>query len=152
MRPSSRRVSFCHCSAVEQITLVSVELRLSFIEVVCISYFASNVQCILCFRKVFACYLKDTSMLFVVLRLYYHYWLFRKFLEPLPLKMDSAVRDCSVKGGRTSYDVMFAVAHRGGLGVQPPPPEIPKFWQSWTQFPVPWKIHLELFGVPIPLS
>ena len=28
----------------------------------------------------------------------------------------------------------------GGLGVQTPP-EIPKFWQSWAEFPVPWKIH-----------
>ena len=26
-------------------------------------------------------------------------------------------------------------------GVQTPPPEIPKFWQSWAEFPVPWKIH-----------
>jgi hypothetical protein len=30
---------------------------------------------------------------------------------------------------------------RGCLGVQPPPPEIPKFWQSWAKFPVPWNIH-----------
>jgi hypothetical protein len=31
----------------------------------------------------------------------------------------------------------------GGWGVQTPPPhpEIPKFWQSWAKFPVPWKIH-----------
>jgi hypothetical protein len=45
-------------------------------------------------------------MLFVVLRSYYHYWVSRKFLEPQPLKMDSTVRDCSVKGGRTSHDVI----------------------------------------------
>jgi hypothetical protein len=30
----------------------------------------------------------------------------------------------------------------GGL-TPPPPPEIPKFWQSWAEFPVPWKIHLQ---------
>jgi hypothetical protein len=29
----------------------------------------------------------------------------------------------------------------GGLGFQTPPTEIPKFWQSWAEFPVPWKIH-----------
>jgi hypothetical protein len=23
----------------------------------------------------------------------------------------------------------------------PLPPEIPKFWQTWAEFPVPWKIH-----------
>jgi hypothetical protein len=28
-----------------------------------------------------------------------------------------------------------------GGGQHPPPPEIPKFWQSWVEFPVPWKIH-----------
>ena len=28
---------------------------------------------------------------------------------------------------------------RGG-GVQPPP-EIPKFWRSWAEFPVLWKVH-----------
>jgi hypothetical protein len=28
-----------------------------------------------------------------------------------------------------------------GLGVQTTPPEIPKFWQSWAEFPVPWKIQ-----------
>jgi hypothetical protein len=28
---------------------------------------------------------------------------------------------------------------RGGF--KPPSPEIPKFWQSWAEFPVPWKIH-----------
>jgi hypothetical protein len=21
------------------------------------------------------------------------------------------------------------------------PPEVPKFWQSWAEFPVPWNIH-----------
>jgi hypothetical protein len=32
---------------------------------------------------------------------------------------------------------------RGVWGVNPPPPphEIPKFWQSWAEFPVLWKIH-----------
>jgi hypothetical protein len=36
-----------------------------------------------------------------------------------------------------------SVTYRGGVwGVQPPPPpEIPKFWQSWAEFPFPWKIH-----------
>jgi hypothetical protein len=31
----------------------------------------------------------------------------------------------------------------GGLGVQSPtpPPEIPKFCQSWNEFPSPWNIH-----------
>jgi hypothetical protein len=29
----------------------------------------------------------------------------------------------------------------GGWGFNPTPPEIPKFWQNWTEFPVPWKIH-----------
>jgi hypothetical protein len=35
------------------------------------------------------------------------------------------------------------VEYRGGRvwGVQTPPPEILKFWQSWAEFPVPWKIH-----------
>jgi hypothetical protein len=28
----------------------------------------------------------------------------------------------------------------GGLGGSPPP-EIPKFWQSWGEFSVPWKIY-----------
>jgi hypothetical protein len=27
------------------------------------------------------------------------------------------------------------------LNTPPPPPGIPKFWQSWAKFPVPWKIH-----------
>jgi hypothetical protein len=32
----------------------------------------------------------------------------------------------------------------GGFGgVRPLRTEIPKFWQSWAEFPVPWKIHLE---------
>jgi hypothetical protein len=32
----------------------------------------------------------------------------------------------------------------GGLGVQPPPPQIiPKFWQSRAEFPVLWKIHIK---------
>jgi hypothetical protein len=34
----------------------------------------------------------------------------------------------------------------------PPPPQISKFWQSWAEFPVPWKIHLQVFSVPIPSS
>ena len=42
-----------------------------------------------------------------ILRLCYHYWLSCKFLEPLPLKMNSAVRDCRVKGGQTSHDFIF---------------------------------------------
>jgi hypothetical protein len=29
----------------------------------------------------------------------------------------------------------------GGGGQPPPPPEITEFWQSWAEFPVPWKIH-----------
>jgi hypothetical protein len=34
---------------------------------------------------------------------------------------------------------------RGGVwGFKPPPPEIiPKLWQCWAKFPVPWKIHLK---------
>jgi hypothetical protein len=34
----------------------------------------------------------------------------------------------------------MVVVYEGG--VQPPPPEIPKFCQSWAEFPVPWNIHL----------
>jgi hypothetical protein len=31
----------------------------------------------------------------------------------------------------------------GGFeGFKHPLPQIPKFWQSWAEFPVPWKIHL----------
>jgi hypothetical protein len=39
--------------------------------------------------------------------------------------------------------VYNAVAYRGGDlgGPEPPPPEIPKFWQSVAEFPVPRKIH-----------
>ena len=39
-------------------------------------------------------------------------------------------------------ECLAAVAYRGGgiWGVQTPL-EIPKFWQSWAEFPVPWKIH-----------
>jgi hypothetical protein len=33
-----------------------------------------------------------------------------------------------------------AVAYRG-LGGSIPPPEIPRFFQSWAEFPVPWNIH-----------
>jgi hypothetical protein len=34
------------------------------------------------------------------------------------------------------------VAYRGGIGeFNPPPPEILKFRQSWSEFPVPWYIH-----------
>jgi hypothetical protein len=44
---------------------------------------------------------------------------------------------------RNKYRI--AVANRGwrgGVGVQlPPPPEIPNFWQSQAELPVPWKIH-----------
>jgi hypothetical protein len=32
---------------------------------------------------------------------------------------------------------------RAERGVQTPPPEIPKFWQSWAELPIPWKIHLK---------
>jgi hypothetical protein len=28
-----------------------------------------------------------------------------------------------------------------GVGGSTPAPEIPKFWQSWAEFPVPWKIY-----------
>ena len=36
----------------------------------------------------------------------------------------------------------WSVAYRGGGGLGcSNPPEIPKFWQSWAEFPVPWKIH-----------
>jgi hypothetical protein len=37
-----------------------------------------------------------------------------------------------------------SVAYRGvvwGGGSNPPPPEIPRFCQSWAEFPVPWNIH-----------
>jgi hypothetical protein len=41
------------------------------------------------------------------------------------------------------------VAYRGVCVFQTPPP---KFWQSWAEFPVPWKIHPLLFSVPVPSS
>ena len=46
---------------------------------------------------------------------------------------------------------LWSVAYRGGVGgwgVQPPPPEIPKFWQSciWLQ------IERKIFSVPTPTS
>jgi hypothetical protein len=28
-----------------------------------------------------------------------------------------------------------------GSNSRPLPPEIPKFWQSWAEFPVPWKVY-----------
>jgi hypothetical protein len=34
-----------------------------------------------------------------------------------------------------------SIQRRTEGGFNPPPPEIPKFWQSWAEFPVPWKIH-----------
>jgi hypothetical protein len=41
------------------------------------------------------------------------------------------------------YQLCCSVAYLGGRGVWggSNPPEILKFWQSWAEFPVPWKIH-----------
>jgi hypothetical protein len=38
------------------------------------------------------------------------------------------------------FSSAFSGVPRGWFGGSNPP-EIPKFWQSWAEFPVPWKIH-----------
>jgi hypothetical protein len=62
-----------------------------------------------------------------------------KLRGPKDYKM---VCDCIVWAAQDSYPYKPVVYRRGWFGgVQPPPPEIPKFWQSWAEFPIPWKIH-----------
>jgi hypothetical protein len=42
----------------------------------------------------------------------------------------------------TGWAATISGVPRGVIeGSKSPPPEIPKFWQSWAEFPVPWKIH-----------
>jgi hypothetical protein len=50
---------------------------------------------------------------------------------------------CQLHMSHGLADYQSSGVPRGSLGgSNPSPPEIPKFWQSWAEFPVLWKIHL----------
>jgi hypothetical protein len=61
---------------------------------------------------------------------YSYYWLGNQNVQPW-----------SRLHTRTVHTVGYRVGVWGGNPPPPPIPEISKFLQSWTEFPVPWKIH-----------
>jgi hypothetical protein len=57
-------------------------------------------------------------------------------LSTCPYQMSCFRVDC-----RSTKTYSTSGVQRGDMGESPPPHphEIPKFWQSWAEFPVPWK-------------